>query len=693
MHSGLILVFSFHFLFFFHFTFPSLSHPFLPLSNVTLYGDAYSLNNSVSLTQELNCLTSSSSTPPPPSFSSSIGIGRTFYVYPIRFLNSRTNTTASFSCHFSFSIVSSPLCPFGDGITFLITSDANSFSISNGYMGLPDSASDTQDSFIAVEFDTSFNPSFGDINDHHIGIDVNSIISFASVDAASRGVDLKSGREVMAWIEYRDAVKLVRVWVSHSLVRPPSPVLVAEIDISKQFKEYMHVGFSASNGQGSANHIVNRWRFKTFVSHPPETPMDIGVVEEGDCFMCSPEDLSSTIGPHERKIKIGDMAFVWGGLSAIVASIVIILGMISFFMIRKKRLISRSKQGQACRVNREPERFSLSVVKSATMGFHKNQIVGEGASATVYKGSLPSVGAVAIKRFDKTKRIDCAHSPFTTEFAMMVGCIRHKNLVQLQGWCCEGTELVLVYEYLPNGSLDKILHKYSSSSIFLSWKHRLKILLGVASALSYLHEGCEGQIIHRDVKTCNIMLDAELNAKLGDFGLAEVYERNSITREATIPAGTMGYLAPEYVYSGIPTEKTDVYSFGVVVLEVATGRRPVDEYGTVLVDLVWSLWERGKLVEAVDSRLNGKVNGAEVERMLMVGLCCVHPDSEKRPTIKEAARILRGEAPLPVLPVRKPVVRIRSVLPKESEEVMNFRGDGSPSVSDAPWMTPRTHFS
>ncbi|KAF5749301.1 hypothetical protein HS088_TW04G01268 [Tripterygium wilfordii] len=497
----------------------SLSHIFQ--SNVTLYGDAYSLNNSVSLTQELNCLTSSSSTPPPPSFSSSIGIGRTFYVYPIRFLNSRTNTTASFSCHFSFSIVSSPLCPFGDGITFLITSDANSFSISNGYMGLPDSASDTQDSFIAVEFDTSFNPSFGDINDHHIGIDVNSIISFASVDAASRGVDLKSGREVMAWIEYRDAVKLVRVWVSHSLVRPPSPVLVAEIDISKQFKEYMHVGFSASNGQGSANHIVNRWRFKTFVSHPPETPMDIGVVEEGDCFMCSPEDLSSTIGPHERKIKIGDMAFVWGGLSAIVASIVIILGMISFFMIRKKRLISRSKQGQACRVNREPERFSLSVVKSATMGFHKNQIVGEGASATVYKGSLPSVGAVAIKRFDKTKRIDCAHSPFTTEFAMM----------------------------------------------------------------------------------------------------------------------------------------------------------------------------RGKLVEAVDSRLNGKVNGAEVERMLMVGLCCVHPDSEKRPTIKEAARILRGEAPLPVLPVRKPVVRIRSVLPKESEEVMNFRGDGSPSVSDAPWMTPRTHFS
>ncbi|KAF5735370.1 hypothetical protein HS088_TW15G00872 [Tripterygium wilfordii] len=694
MRSCSILVFSIHFLFFFHFTFPSLSHPFLPSSNITLYGDAYSLNNSVCLTQELNCLTSSSSTPPPrPSSSSSTGIGRSFFVYPIRFLNSGTNTTASFSCHFSFSIISSPLCPFGDGMTFLITSNANSFSSSNGYMGLPDSASDTQDSFVAVEFDTSFNPSLGDINDHHIGIDVNSIISFASVDAASRGIDLKSGREVMTWIEYRDAVKLVRVWVSHSLIRPPNPVLVAEIDLSKQFKEYMHVGFSASNGQGSANHIVSRWRFKTFVSRPSETPMDIDLVEEGDCFMCSLEDLSSTVVPHERKIKVGDMAFVWGGLSAIVASIVIILGMVSFFVIRKRRQISRNKQGQACRVNRAPTRLSLSEVKSATMGFHRNRIVGEGASATVYKGSLPNGGALAIKRFDKTKRIDCTHNPFTTEFAMMVGCLRHKNLVQLQGWCCEGTELVLVYEYLPNGSLDKILHKYSSSAIFLSWQHRLMIVLGVASALSYLHEECEGQIIHRDVKTCNIMLDAELNAKLGDFGLAEVYERNSITREATIPAGTMGYLAPEYVYSGIPTEKTDVYSFGVVVLEVTTGRRPVDEYGTVLIDWVWSLWERGKLVEAIDSRLNSKFNRADVERMLTVGLCCVHPDPKKRPTMKEAARILRGDAPVPVLPVHKPMVRIRSVLQEDSEEVMNFGGDGSPAVSDVPWMTPRTHFS
>lgn len=168
------------------------------------------------------------------------------------------------------------------------------------------------------------------------------------------------------------------------------------------------------------------------------------------------------------------------------------------------------------------------------------------------------------------------------------------------------------------------------------------------------------------------MLDAEFNAKLGDFGLAEVYEHSSMTREATRLAGTMGYLAPEYVYSGVPSQKTDVYSFGVVVLEVATGKRPVDDAGTVLVDWVWSYWEKGKLIEAVDPKLKGTFNAVEMQRMLMVGLYCVHSNHEKRPTVTEAARILKGEAPLPLLPARKPKVGFQSGLP---------------------WMTPMTHFS
>ncbi|KAG6585973.1 L-type lectin-domain containing receptor kinase S.6, partial [Cucurbita argyrosperma subsp. sororia] len=176
----------------------------------------------------------------------------------------------------------------------------------------------------------------------------------------------------------------------------------------------------------------------------------------------------------------------------------------------------------------------------------------------------------------------------------MLGCLRHKNLVQLQGWYCEDTELVLVSYYLPNGSLSNILHRNSNSTRVLSWKQRLNIVLGVASSLTYLHEECERQIIQRNVQTCNILLDAEFNAKLGDLGLAEVYEHCSNTREATIPAGTMRYLTPEYLYSSIPTEKTDVYSCGVVVLKVETVRRPPGYNGIVVVDWVWDRWKKGE---------------------------------------------------------------------------------------------------
>jgi serine/threonine protein kinase len=356
-----------------------------------------------------------------------------------------------------------------------------------------------------------------------------------------------------------------------------------------------------------------------------------------------------------------------GGLGAFVFSAFAIYSVCSF--LTKKRVHIRKCKGRlTCKVqtNRVPERLSLAEIKSATMAFNPSRIVGEGASATVYRGSLPSGREVAVKRFERVNRMDCMRNPFTTEFATMVGCLRHKNLVQLQGWCCERNELVLVYEYLPKGSLNKVLHKHSNSAIVLSWNQRLRIVLGVASALTYLHKDCERQIIHRDVKTCNIMLDAEFNAKLGDFGLPEVYEHGSVTRDATIPAGTMGYLAPEYVYSGVPTKKTDVYSFGVVVLEVATGRKPVDDGGNVLVDLVWELWGKGKLIEAADRRLMGKFEVVEMKRMLLVGLSCGHLDHEKRPSVREAARILRGEAPLPLLPARKPRVKIRPVLPEDS---------------------------
>nr|XP_011464794.1 PREDICTED: L-type lectin-domain containing receptor kinase S.6 [Fragaria vesca subsp. vesca] len=657
----------------------SLSHPLPPpppSTNITLFGDASITHNAISLTQPLSTC--------PSSNASEVRAGGAFYSNPVRFLDPKTQDFASFLSRFTFTITQ--LCSSGDGMAFVIASHLEGLSYSRGFMGLP------QDSFFAVEFDTLFDPVVDDINGSHVGIDLNTVESVASVNA---GVDLVGGKEITAWVEYRDDLKLVRVWVGYSPEnKPPSPVIVAQIDLSRQFKELVYVGFCASNGKGSSAYIVDSWRFKIFNgSLPSVLPMDFW--EEQDCFMCGDSSINIT-SVHVRKTKIeAEIVFGLVGLVALVLSVLAVF--VICFVCGKKRKGSarRVRPGPSCRVetSRVPTSLSLDEITSATMGFDRSRIVGEGATAKVYKGCLVSGGEVAVKRFDRADGLERLRGPFTTEFATMAGCLRHKNLVQLHGWCCEGNELVLVYEFMPNGSLNKILHKSFNVAVVLSWKQRLNIVLGVASALAYLHEECERQIIHRDVKTCNIMLDAELNAKLGDFGLAEVYDHSSLTREATIPAGTMGYLAPEYVYSGVPTVKTDVYSFGVVVLEVATGRKPVDDDGTVIVDWVWGLWEVGKLIDAADPRLAGKFDKVEMERMLMTGLSCVHPNHAKRPTVKEAARILQGEAPLPVLPPRKPRVSLRPIFHDDTEEIRNLcAGRFSLELDDVPYMTPKSHF-
>ncbi|KAL1218022.1 L-type lectin-domain containing receptor kinase S.6 [Cardamine amara subsp. amara] len=689
MNHFLPSLFIFYLILFLSQDYPTLSHRFSPsLHNLTIYGDAFFRDNTISLTQQQPCFPTS-----PPNSS---GVGRALYVYPIKFLEPSTNTTASFSCRFSFSIIPSPSCPFGDGFAFLITSNAESFTLSNGFLGLPNPVLDpVHDSFIAVEFDTGFDPSHGDINDNHVGIDVNSIFSVASVDAISKGFDLRSGREMMAWIEYSDVLKLIRVWVGYSRVKPISPVLSTQIDLSGKVKEYMHVGFSASNSAGSALHIVQRWKFTTFGSHSDAIQEEEKEIdEEEECLVCPRGDFEKV---HRKSFDfrvsvVGLRIPIWSLLPGLAATIILI-SLILFWLIRGKKKISEGGDTNSV-TNRIPGRLSLAEIRSATLGFSENTIVGQGASATVYRGSIPSIGSVAVKRFDRAHWPQCNHNPFTTEFTTMTGYLRHKNLVQFQGWCSEGTETALVFEYLSNGSLSDFLHKKPSSDpseefLVLSWKQRVNIILGVASALTYLHEECERQIIHRDVKTCNIMLDAEFNAKLGDFGLAEVYEHSALLagRAATLPAGTMGYLAPEYVYTGVPSEKTDVYSFGVVILEVCTGRRPVGDDGTVLVDLMWSLWEKGKVLDGADVMLREEFDVEEMERVLMVGMVCAHPDCEKRPKVKEAVRIIRGEAPMPVLPSRRPLLRIRSAT---EVEVMIAGGLGG---DDLPWMTPKSHFS
>ncbi|TVU49210.1 hypothetical protein EJB05_00508, partial [Eragrostis curvula] len=237
----------------------------------------------------------------------------------------------------------------------------------------------------------------------------------------------------------------------------------------------------------------------------------------------------------------------------------------------------------------------------------------------------------------------------------IISRLRHRNLVRLIGWCHGGGELLLVYELMPNGSLDTHLHGIGAPP--LPWPRRREIVLGLGAALLYLHEEWEQCVVHRDIKPSNVMLDAAFNAKLGDFGLARLVDhgRGSHT---TVLAGTMGYMDLECMINGRANAESDVYSFGVVLLEIACGRHPMVPNGkelTHLVQWVWESYGRGVVLDAADTRLHGEFHAEEMETVMVVGLWCAHPDRSFRPSIRQAINVLRSEEPLPSLPPRMPV--------------------------------------
>nr|DAD23777.1 TPA_asm: hypothetical protein HUJ06_025240 [Nelumbo nucifera] len=211
---------------------------------------------------------------------------------------------------------------------------------------------------------------------------------------------------------------------------------------------------------------------------------------------------------------------------------------------------------------------------------------------------------------------------------------------------------------MPNGSLDSHLFK---DKTLLTWKVRYNIALGLVSALLYLHEEWEQCVVHRDIKSSNVMLDSSFKTKLGDFGLAKLVEHEQGAETTEVLAGTKGYMAPEYTVNGKASKESDVYSFGVVALEIACGRRPVEPSAgqgrVILVDWVWELYGKGMLREAIDPRLTSTegFDEKQVEHLMVVGLWCAHPDYNRRPSMREVMHVLRFEAQLPVIPSKMSV--------------------------------------
>ncbi|XP_062209695.1 probable serine/threonine-protein kinase At1g01540 [Phragmites australis] len=284
--------------------------------------------------------------------------------------------------------------------------------------------------------------------------------------------------------------------------------------------------------------------------------------------------------------------------------------------------------------------FTLRELEEATDGLAEENVIGEGGYGIVYRGTLQDSTTIAVKNLLNNR--GQAEKEFKVEVEA-IGRVRHKNLVRLLGYCVEGAYRMLVYEYVDNGNLDQWLHGDVGEVSPLTWDIRMNIILGTAKGLAYLHEGLEPKVVHRDIKSSNILLDQQWNAKVSDFGLAKLLcsERSYVT---TRVMGTFGYVAPEYASTGMLNERSDVYSFGVLIMEIITGRSPVDYTrapGEVnLVEWLKTMVTERRAEEVVDPKLAEKPSPKVLKRSLLVGLRCVDPDANKRPKMGHVIHML-----------------------------------------------------
>ncbi|GMJ12791.1 hypothetical protein like AT1G11050 [Hibiscus trionum] len=316
--------------------------------------------------------------------------------------------------------------------------------------------------------------------------------------------------------------------------------------------------------------------------------------------------------------------------------------------------------------------FKLHDLEKATDNFSKKNFIGRGGFGFVFKGVLPDGTVVAVKRILESEFQGDVE--FCNEVEI-ISNLKHRNLVPLRGCCMidedeienngneNRSQRYLVYDYMSNGNLDDHLFPSKTGSKPLSWPQRKNIILDVAKGLAYLHYGVKPAIYHRDIKATNILLDADMRARVSDFGLAK-QSREGQSHLTTRVAGTHGYLAPEYALYGQLTEKSDVYSFGVVVLEIMCGRKALDLSSSssprafLITDWAWSLMKAGKVDEALDRSLIGSedsVNSnpkAIMERFLQVGVLCAHVMVALRPTIMDALKMLEGDIEVPTIPDR-----------------------------------------
>ncbi|KAI3779437.1 hypothetical protein L2E82_09156 [Cichorium intybus] len=330
--------------------------------------------------------------------------------------------------------------------------------------------------------------------------------------------------------------------------------------------------------------------------------------------------------------------------------------------------------------------FKYSSVEKATSNWDECNKLGQGGFGTVYKGVLLDGREIAVKRLFFNNKFRAAD--FYNE-VNMISSVEHKNLVRLLGCSCTGPESILVYEYLPNMSLDRFIFDETKGKT-LNWAKRFEIIIGTAEGLLYLHENTKNRIIHRDIKAANILLDLRLRAKIADFGLARSFQEDQ-SHISTAIAGTLGYMAPEYLAHGQLTEKADVYSFGVLLLEIVTGlennRSKTIEYSDSLLSIAWKHFQENTVEEIFDPNLmmhlHPNINyQKEAKKVVQVGLLCTQEAPSLRPYMSTVLRMLAKDESLP-LPSNPPFIDEKTMELNEITEKLRYYNYGDDSNSIA----------
>ncbi|KAF8013158.1 hypothetical protein BT93_I1132 [Corymbia citriodora subsp. variegata] len=557
-------------------------------------------------------------------------VGRIQYAKPVCIWDPVTGRQANFSTSFSFTIETDSSGRHSSGIAFFLAPVGIPIppNSAGGFLGLFNASTaneGTRNQIAMVEFDTYANPEF-DPPRPHIGINKNGLSSLAS---AHWDPGLHSGKAIHVVVTYNSVSK--NLTLSWSFDGEPLsqekayPSLSRHIDLAEVLPESAAIGFSASIGTDPERHSVNSWEFSS----------DLDVVDPLPLNRLPPKGESS----KPRRL--------WILVAVPVACFLLVISARSCLTVKRRE---KQVYGALTDIDKEigalPGKFTYQELLVATNSFTDDRRLGRGGSGQVYKGFLShSDRLVAVKRIFAESR----HSEkvFVNEVKIISRTI-HRNLVPFVGWCQEEGEFLLVYEYMPNGSLD---HHLFGARRSLPWDVRYSVALGLASALNYLHEELEQWVLHRDIKAANVLLDTNFTTKLGDFGVAKLVDP-LFRSQTTDVVGTCGYLAPEYFISGKATKESDMFSFGVVALEIACGRRSYED-GEIQVPLhkwVWQLYLTGNILGAADEALGSRFQKEEMECLMRVGLWCVHPDPARRPRAGQVIRFLQLEDSVPKLP-------------------------------------------